>query len=155
MFVKKFKRETINLCVHYIEFYSDADVLQKTEVRLFFGAAFISSEDADILFEVKAVFCFDFYVFRDVFKRIPNVHQDCFLQNILSLWDLFWRMPRTSTSLHLGKAEISPRQASCAANGLQSEPAWHGKVRSTKTARGRLPRRNLQSRWSRASASLI
>ena len=28
----------------------------------------------------------------------------------------------TSTSLHLGGAEISPRQASCTANGLTSEP---------------------------------
>ena len=30
--------------------------------------------------------------------------------------------PSLPTSLHLGGAEISPRQASCAANGLTSEP---------------------------------
>ena len=42
--------------------------------------------------------------------------------------------------------QSSSRQASCAANGLTSKPAWRGEVRSTKTARGRLPRRNLQSR---------
>ena len=44
--------------------------------------------------------------------------------------------PSLPTSLHLGGAEISPRQASCAANGLTSEPAWRGEVRSTKTAAG-------------------
>jgi hypothetical protein len=38
-------------------------------VRLFFGAAFIPSENTDIYFEVKAVLCFDFYAFRDVFRR--------------------------------------------------------------------------------------
>ena len=31
--------------------------------------------------------------------------------------------PFFSTSLHLGFAEISPRQASCAAKGLTSEPS--------------------------------
>ena len=54
-------------------------------VRLFFGAVFISAENSDICFEVKAVFCFDFYVFRDVFRRIPNVHQDCVVSNRFGL----------------------------------------------------------------------
>ena len=38
-------------------------------VRLFFGAAFISAEFTDISFEVKAVVCFDFCDFRDIFRR--------------------------------------------------------------------------------------
>ena len=38
-------------------------------VRLFFGADFILSEFTDIPFEVKAVLCFNFYAFRDVFRR--------------------------------------------------------------------------------------
>jgi hypothetical protein len=37
-------------------------------VRLFSGAAFISSEFTDISFEVKAVLCLDFYAFGDVFR---------------------------------------------------------------------------------------
>ena len=32
-------------------------------VRLFFGAAFISSEFTDISFEVETVLCLDFYAF--------------------------------------------------------------------------------------------
>jgi hypothetical protein len=38
-------------------------------VRLVSGAIFISAEFTDIPFEVKAVLCFDFYAFRDVFRR--------------------------------------------------------------------------------------
>ena len=45
----------------------------------------------------------------------------------------------TPTSLHLGSAEISPRQAMGAAE---------------RTRRGRLPRRNRHSRWSRAKTSV-
>ena len=54
-------------------------------VRLFFGAFFISAENTDILFEVKAVLCFEFYTIRDVFRRIPNVHQDCVVSNRFDL----------------------------------------------------------------------
>ena len=37
-------------------------------VELFFGTIFISAEDADISFEVKAVLCLGFYALRDVFR---------------------------------------------------------------------------------------
>ena len=45
-------------------------------VRLFFGADFILSEFTDIYFKVKNVLCFDFYAFRDVFRRSETVQQD-------------------------------------------------------------------------------
>ena len=51
-------------------------------VRLFFGAAFISTELTDIYFEVKAVLCLDFYAFRDIFRRNDIVHHiggNCFM----------------------------------------------------------------------------
>lgn len=38
-------------------------------VRLFSGADFVSSENTDIYFEVKAELSFDFYAFGDVFRR--------------------------------------------------------------------------------------
>ena len=50
-------------------------------VRLFSGAAFISSEFTDISFEVKAVLCLDFYAFRDVFRRNGTVLQTCIVGN--------------------------------------------------------------------------
>ena len=45
-------------------------------MRLIFGAAFISAENSDIYFEVKAVLCLYFCIFRDVFRRNGNVSQD-------------------------------------------------------------------------------
>ena len=54
-------------------------------VRLFSGAAFISSEFTDISFEVKAVLCLDFYAFRDVFRRNGNVLQNCIVNNHFEL----------------------------------------------------------------------
>ena len=45
-------------------------------MRLFIGADFISSEFTDISFDVKAVLCFDFYAFRDVFRRNGIVQQN-------------------------------------------------------------------------------
>ena len=45
-------------------------------VRLFFDAAFISAEFTDISFEMKAVFCFYFYAFRDVFRKNGIVPQN-------------------------------------------------------------------------------
>ena len=45
-------------------------------VRLFFEAVFISAENSDIYFEVKAVLCLYFYIFRDVFRRNGNVSQN-------------------------------------------------------------------------------
>ena len=54
-------------------------------VRLFFGTAFISAEKTDILFEVKAVLCFENYAFGDVFQIILNVHQDCIINNHFEL----------------------------------------------------------------------
>ena len=54
-------------------------------VRLFFGAAFISSEFTDISFEVKAVLCFYFYAFGDVFRRNGIVQQDCIVSNRFEL----------------------------------------------------------------------
>ena len=45
-------------------------------VRLFFGVAFISAENSDIYFEVKAVLCLDFYASRDVFRRNGIVQQN-------------------------------------------------------------------------------
>ena len=50
-------------------------------VRLFFGAAFISSEFTDISFEAKAVLCLDFYASRDVFRRNGIVQQICIVSN--------------------------------------------------------------------------
>ena len=54
---------------------------QRSQVRLFSGAAFISAEFTDISFEVKAVLCFIFYAFGDVFRRTLNVQQDCIVGN--------------------------------------------------------------------------
>ena len=54
-------------------------------VRLFFGTAFISAEKTDILFEVKAVLCLDFYASRDVFRRNGIVQQDCIVGNHFEL----------------------------------------------------------------------
>ena len=54
-------------------------------VRLFFGAAFISAEFTDIYFEVETVLCFDFYAFRDVFRRNGIVLQDCIADNRFEL----------------------------------------------------------------------
>ena len=45
-------------------------------VRLFIGAVFILSEFTDNYFEVETVLCFDFYAFRDVFRRNGIVQQD-------------------------------------------------------------------------------
>ena len=49
---------------------------QRSLVRLVFGVAFIPSEFTDIFFEEKAVLCFIFYAFGDVFRRTLNVQQD-------------------------------------------------------------------------------
>ena len=54
-------------------------------VRLFFGAAFISSEKSDIYFEVKAVLCLYFYAFGDVFRRNGIVQQNCIVNNHFEL----------------------------------------------------------------------
>ena len=54
-------------------------------VRLFFGAAFISAEFTDISFEVKAVLCFEFYAFRDVFRRSETVQQNRIVNNRFEL----------------------------------------------------------------------
>ena len=54
-------------------------------VRLFFGADFILSEFTDISFEEKAVFCFDFYDFGDVFRGNGIVQQDCIVNNRFEL----------------------------------------------------------------------
>lgn len=50
-------------------------------VRLFFGADFILSEFTDISFEVKAVLCWDFYAFGDVFRRNGMVLQNRIVNN--------------------------------------------------------------------------
>ncbi len=54
-------------------------------VRLFFGADFISAENTDISFEVKAVLCFNFYAFGDVFRRNGIVLQNRIVNNRLEL----------------------------------------------------------------------
>ena len=54
-------------------------------VRLFSWAFFISVEFSDISFEVKAVLCFDFYAFRDVFRRNGIVQQDRIASNHFEL----------------------------------------------------------------------
>ena len=59
---------------------------------------------------------------------------------ILSLRELFRRIKTTSTSLHLGKAEISPRQAMGA---------------DERTRSGRLPRRNLRKQMEPGNIAMI
>ena len=54
-------------------------------VRLFSGAAFISAEFTDIYFEVKAVLCFDFYAFGDVFRGNGIVPQNRIVDNHFEL----------------------------------------------------------------------
>ena len=54
-------------------------------MRPFSGADFISSEFTDISFEVKAVLCFVFYAFGDVFRRNGIVQQDCIVNNLFEL----------------------------------------------------------------------
>ena len=54
-------------------------------VRLFFGAAFISSEFTDIYFEVKAEHCFEFYAFSEVFQRNGIVLQNRTADNCFAL----------------------------------------------------------------------
>ena len=60
-------------------------VKQLSAVRLFFGAAFISAEFADIYFEVKAELYFDFYASRDVFRRNGIVQQNRIVSNRFEL----------------------------------------------------------------------
>lgn len=50
-------------------------------VRLFSGAVFISAKNTDISFEVKAVLCFDFYAFGDVFRGNGIIQQNCIVSN--------------------------------------------------------------------------
>ena len=54
-------------------------------VRLFSGASCISAKLTDISFEVKAVLYFDFYAFRDVFRRNGMVQQNCIVNNRFEL----------------------------------------------------------------------
>ena len=54
-------------------------------VRLFSGASFISSENTDISFEAKAVLCWDFYAFGDVFRRNGTVQQNRIADNRFEL----------------------------------------------------------------------
>ena len=54
-------------------------------VRLFLGAAFITAEKPDIYIEVKAVLCFDFYAFGDVFRRNGIVQKNCIVGNRFEL----------------------------------------------------------------------
>ena len=54
-------------------------------VRQFGKAVFISAENSDIYFEVKAVLCLDFYAFRDVFRRNGIVQQNCIVGNRFEL----------------------------------------------------------------------
>ena len=54
-------------------------------VRLFSGAVFISAKNTDISFEVKAVLCFDFYAFGDVFRGNGIVQQNCIVGNHFEL----------------------------------------------------------------------
>ena len=54
-------------------------------LRLFSGAVFISAEFTDISFEVKAVLCFDFYAFGDVFRRNAIFQQNCIVDNYFVL----------------------------------------------------------------------
>ena len=58
---------------------------QMSAVRLFFGADFILSEFSDISFEVKAVLCFDFYAFGDVFRGNGTVLQTCIVSKRFEL----------------------------------------------------------------------
>ena len=58
---------------------------QMSAVRLFSGASFISAENSDIYFEVKAVLCLDFYAFRDVFRRNGIVQQNRIADNRFEL----------------------------------------------------------------------
>ena len=54
-------------------------------MRLFSGADFILSEFTDIYFEVKAVLCFYFYAFGDVFRRSSRVQQNRIVGNRFEL----------------------------------------------------------------------
>ena len=68
----------------------------RSQVRLFFGAAFISAENSDIYFEVKAVLCFIFYAFRDVFRRNGIVRKIALPTTVLSLRELFRKIKTPS-----------------------------------------------------------
>ena len=52
---------------------------------MFSGADFILSEFTDISFEVKAVLCFYFYAFGDVFRRNSTVQQNRIANNRVEL----------------------------------------------------------------------
>ena len=65
--------------------FSDNADKYMSAVRLFSGAAFIPSEFTDIYFEVKAVLCFDFYAFGDVFRRNGIVQKNCIVNNRFEL----------------------------------------------------------------------
>jgi len=54
-------------------------------VRLFSGADFILSEFTDIYFKVKAILCFYFYAFGDVFRRNGIVQQNGIVNNRFEL----------------------------------------------------------------------
>ena len=66
-------------CLHFLHW------VKLSAVRLFSGAFFILSEFTDISFEVKAVLCFDFYAFGDVFLKNGIVQQDCIVSNRFEL----------------------------------------------------------------------
>ena len=54
-------------------------------VRLFAGAAFISSEITDNYLKEETVLCLDFYAFGDVFRRNGIVQQDRIVNNRFEL----------------------------------------------------------------------
>ena len=58
---------------------------QLSAVQLFSGAYFYSAKKTDIYFEVETVLCFEFYAFRDVFRRNGIVQQDCIVGNRFEL----------------------------------------------------------------------
>jgi hypothetical protein len=75
-------------------------------VRLFFGADFILSEFTDISFEVKAVLCFYFYTFRDVFRRNGIVQQNRIAGN---RFELERRFPKDAANLHQSLFSLQSR----------------------------------------------
>ena len=54
-------------------------------VRLFFKAVFIVAEFTDTPFEVKKLLCFEFYAFRNLFRRNGNSRQDRIVGNRFEL----------------------------------------------------------------------
>ena len=99
----------------------------------FFGVIFISTENTDILFEVKAVLCFYFLCIGRYFSKKCQCSQDRIVSNRFEVARVILK---NAANLH----QSSSRRSRDFASASQLRSKWGDE----RTRRGRLPRRNLR-----------